>query len=187
MFWRDLKSACWVLLGMTILTGGLYPLAVSFAASTFFREEARGSWILKEGEIRGSEWIGQSFSNPEFFWGRLSATAPIPYNASASSGSNFGPSHPDLKKAAEARAAALLQYETPSRTIPIDLLTSSGSGLDPHISVEAAEFQIPRVAKMRSVPEEKVREWVKAATLGRQFGVLGEPRVHVLRLNLSME
>ncbi len=176
-----------VLLGMTLLTGLVYPLSITIKSQFLFPKQSRGSLLEKDGVVVGSEWIGQSFVKPEFFWGRLSATVPHPYNAAASSGSNLGPSNPLLLQLAKQRAQALRLYPTPSTPIPVDLITSSGSGLDPHISPEAAAFQIPRVAQLRGMSVEKVRELVHAATEGRQFGILGEPRVHVLKLNLALD
>ncbi len=184
---NHIRNSVVVLAAMTFLTGVAYPLCVTAIAQLVFPTQANGSLIVRDGKVVGSELIGQQFSQPEFFWGRLSATAPVAYNAAASSGSNLGPSNPDLLKAAQQRADELLKYDVPSKNIPVDLLTASGSGLDPHISPAGAEFQVPRVAKARNMPVEKLRELVHAATEGRQLGVLGEPRVNVLRLNLSLD
>lgn len=184
---QQLRIATLVLLAMTVLTGGVYPLVVTAVAHLVFPGQASGS-VLREGEqITGSELIGQPFSRPEYFWGRLSATSPIAYNAAASSGSNFGPLHPDLKKAAESRMLALQAAGSAGKTVPVDLVTASGSGLDPHISPAAAEFQVPRIAVSRNLSEDAVRELVLRFTEGRQLGVLGEPRVNVLRLNLALD
>jgi K+-transporting ATPase ATPase C chain len=172
---------------MTFITGGLYPLAVTAVARFVFPNQAGGSIIMRDGKGIGSELIGQPFSKPEYFWGRLSATGPFPYNAGASSGSNFGPLHPDLKKAAESRIAALNEAGSTGERIPVDLVTASASGLDPHISPAAAEFQVPRIAAARKMTEEAVRKLVARYTESRQLGLLGEPRVNVLQLNLALD
>lgn len=184
---QPLRTATCVLIALTLLTGVAYPLAVTAVAQLVFREQANGSLLRQGDEIAGSEWIGQAFTRPEYFWGRLSATAPLPYNAAASSGSNFGPLNPSLQQAAEARRDALAAAGSPRENIPIDLLTASASGLDPHISPAAAEFQVPRIAAARNMTEDAVRELVREHTAGRQFGVLGEPCVHVLRLNRALD
>jgi K+-transporting ATPase ATPase C chain len=176
-----------LLIVLTILTGGVYPLVVTAIAQVAFPRQANGSLIQSGEQIAGSELIGQSFTKTDYFWGRLSATGPVPYNAAASSGSNFGPLHPALKEAAEARIAALQASGSQTAEIPVDLVTASGSGLDPHISPAAAEFQVPRIAVSRKMTEDAVRTLVRRHTEGRQFGVLGEPRVHVLRLNFSLD
>jgi K+-transporting ATPase ATPase C chain len=178
-----------VLLGlMTLLTGLAYPLVVTVIAQVAFPRQAKGSLVQREGRIVGSELIGQPFSDARYFWGRLSATSPYPYNATASGGSNYGPANPRLRAAAEARVAALHASDpTNRRPIPADLVTASGSGLDPHISPEAAEWQVARVARARGLDEESVRRAVRAHTEGRQFGLLGEPRVNVLELNLALD
>lgn len=187
---NTIKNACVSLLVMTIFTGAMYPILITLVAQLAFPKQANGSLIVRDGTVVGSELIGQQFSQPEFFWGRLSATAPVPYNAASSSGSNLGPANAALLTAAQQRADALLKYAEPgmgnASSIPIDLLTASGSGLDPHISPAAAEYQVPRVAKLRQISIERLRELVAAATEGRQFGILGEPRVNVLKLNLSL-
>ncbi len=177
------------LLLLSLLFGGLYPALITPLIEVLFPAQAQGSLIIgKDGKPLGSELIGQNFSDPKYFWGRLSATSPYAYNASSSSGSNFGSNNPALLDAAKARIAAL-KAAGPSNAalIPVDLVTASGSGLDPHISVAAAEYQIGRVAKTRGLSEEKLREQVENYTEGRQFGVLGEPRVNVLKLNLALD
>ena len=141
----------------------------------------------RNGQPVGSEQIGQPFSKPEYFWGRLSATSPVPYNAASSSGSNFGPLHPDLAKNAKDRIDALRKYDPSIDAVPVDLVTASGSGLDPHISPAAAEVQVRRVAAARKMTEEEVRAVVRRHTEPRQFGLLGEPRVNVLTLNLALD
>jgi K+-transporting ATPase ATPase C chain len=184
---QQLRTATLVLIALTVLTGGIYPLVVTAIAQGAIPRQAGGSLIQHGEQIAGSELIGQPFSRPEYFWGRLSATGPFPYNAAASSGSNFGPLHPGLKAAVEARISALRTPGSSEKAVPVDLVTASGSGLDPHISPAAAEFQVPRIAAARSMPEDAVRELVSQHTEGRQFGILGEPRVNVLRLNLALD
>ncbi len=184
---QQLRTATLVLIALTFLTGGVYPLVVTAIAHVAFPTQANGSLIQRGAQIAGSELIGQPFSRPEYFWGRLSATAPFPYNAAASSGSNFGPLHPGLKQAAEARLSALQAAGSSGKTVPVDLLTASASGLDPHISPAAAEFQAPRIAASRKMSENAVRELIRQSTEGRQLGILGEPRVNVLRLNLALD
>ncbi|MCA9099053.1 MAG: potassium-transporting ATPase subunit KdpC, partial [Planctomycetaceae bacterium] len=172
---------------LTLLTGGLYPLVVTGIAQVLFPRQANGSLITEGDRNIGSELIGQQFTSPKYFWGRLSATSPVPYNASASSGSNFGPQHPGLRESASKRIAELTADGTPARNIPVDLVTSSGSGLDPHISPYSAEFQVPRVARERRLTDDQVRKLVAELTEGRGLGLLGEPRVNVLRLNLALD
>lgn len=184
---QQLRIAIIVLVAMTILTGVVYPVVVTVIAQVAFPTQANGNLIQQSERIVGSELIGQSFTRPEYFWGRLSATAPVPYNAAASGGSNFGTLHPSLKLAAEARIAALKSGGSPEGSVPIDLVTASGSGLDPHISLAAAAFQVPRIVKSRKMPEDAVRELIQQHTEGRQFGLLGEPRVNVLQLNLALD
>lgn len=184
---QQFRTATLVLVALTILTGGVYPLVVTAIAQVAFPRQANGSLIQQAEWIKGSELIGQPFSRPEYFWGRLSSTTPFPYNAAASSGSNFGPLHPGLKTVAEARISALQAAGTSGDTIPVDLVTASASGLDPHISPAAAEFQVARVARSRKISEDAVRELVRQYTDARQLGILGEPRVHVLQLNLALD
>lgn len=183
----QLRTAIRMLLVMTVLTGVVYPLAITGIAQLLFPHQANGSLIINENHAIGSELIGQSFTAPGYFWGRLSATSPVPFNAAASSGSNYGPLHPGLRSASEMRIAALTADGTPANGIPVDLVTASGSGLDPHISLAAAEFQMARVARARRLTDDVVRNLVSQHTLGRQFGILGEPRVHVLGLNLALD
>jgi K+-transporting ATPase KdpC subunit len=172
---------------MTLLTGVVYPLSVTLIAQTLVPGPANGSIVVRNGQPAGSEQVGQPFSKPEYFWGRLSATGPVPYNAAASSGSNFGPRHPDLAKNAQERIDALRKYDPTVGAVPADLVTASGSGLDPHISPAAAEVQVRRVAAARNMTEEEVRAVVSRHTEPRQFGLLGEPRVNVLTLNLALD
>jgi len=172
----------------TVITGVAYPLAVTGIAQVAFQDQANGSLIEKAGKVRGSSLIGQPFSDPKYFWGRPSATSPMPYNGAASSGSNQGPTNPALKEAVEGRIKALRKAGgDPQKPVPADLVTASGSGLDPHISPAAAEYQLERVAKARNLDAAKLRALVARHAEGRQFGILGEPRVHVLALNLALD
>ena len=184
----QIRPALLVLLIFTLLTGVLYPLAVTGFAQLFFPRQANGSLITVNGQTAGSKLIGQQFDAPGYFWGRLSDTASFLYNAAASSGSNFAPSNPALLKAVQARITAL-QAADPTNTlpIPVDLVTASGSGLDPDISIAAALYQVPRVAKARGLSAAAVTALVNQYTQGRQFGLLGEPRVNVLELNLALD
>jgi potassium-transporting ATPase KdpC subunit len=182
---RQLRYAVGFVVLLTVLTGVIYPLAVTGIAEALFHHQSDGSLISDNGEIIGSELIGQPFSDPSYFWGRLSATG---YDAAASSGSNYGPTSPALLEAIQARIDALKAVDPDNQEpIPVDLVTSSGSGLDPHISIAAAQYQIPRVARYRGLSEDEVSELVDRFTEGRQFGVLGEPRVNVLKLNLALD
>src|SRR5215831_14188552 len=176
------------LIFFTIITGIAYPLIVTGIAQVAFKDQANGSLIEKDGKVLGSRLIGQPFSDPKYFWSRPSATSPMPYNGGSSSGSNQGPTNPALKEAVEGRVKALREAGgDPSKPVPVDLVTASGSGLDPHISPAAAEYQVGRIARARSLPEDRVRELVQAHTEGRQLGILGEPRVDVLTLNLDLD
>ncbi|MGB7539018.1 MAG: potassium-transporting ATPase subunit KdpC [Anaerolineales bacterium] len=173
---------------LTLVTGVLYPLAVTGLAQLIFPNQSNGSLIVRNREVLGSELIGQSFDDPRYFWGRLSATAGFPYNAAASSGSNLGPSNPGLTEMVQARITALRAADPGNtRPIPVDLVTASGSGLDPHISLAAALYQAPRVARMRGLAESAVLDLVDRYTEPPQFGFLGEPRVNVLLLNLALD
>lgn len=177
-----------MLLAMTVLTGVVYPLAITGLARLFFHWQADGSRLEDNGRVTGSAWIGQQFDNPRDFWPRLSATSPFPYNATSSSGSNYGPLNASRRKAMEARQAALQSADPGNRSpVPIDLLTASGSGLDPHISPEAAAYQAPRIARLRGLPLAEVRRLIARHTEPRQFGVLGEPVVNVLLLNRELD
>jgi K+-transporting ATPase ATPase C chain len=183
----QLRSAVLLFVILTLVTGVLYPVAVTAIASAVFFEQSTGSPIRRGGEMVGSRWIGQAFEKPEHFWGRLSATAPA-YNAAVSSGSNYGPLNPALAEAVKGRIAALRKVDPGNKTaVPIDLVTASASGLDPHISPAAAAYQLPRVARARGISEEKLREIVDRHTSSRTLGILGERRVNVLELNLALD
>jgi len=174
---------------LSLLFGGIYPLVSTTMVQAAFPSEAQGSLLLgNDGTPHGSALIGQNFSEPKYFWGRLSATAPYGYNASASTGSNYGVNNPALLDAAKARIAALRAADPANAAlIPVDLVTASGSGLDPHISVAAAQYQLARVAHARGLPEANVQQQLQRYTENRQFGILGEPRVNVLKLNLALD
>lgn len=175
------------LLALTLLAGVAYPLVVTGAATALFPSEARGSLVSVDGAVRGSRLLGQEWSAPRYFFGRPSATSPKPYDASASGGSNLGPTNPALTERARARLEALTAAGGTAGPTPIELVTASGSGLDPHISPPAAEAQVARVARVRGLTESRVRELVRASTTGRTAGVLGEPVVNVLLLNLALD
>ncbi len=190
----QLRPAAVVLASLTLVTGLLYPLLATGIAQAIFPFQANGSLILAGGEPIGSQLIGQSFADPGYFWGRLSATGTFPYNAfnaeqlTGSSGSNYGPLNPALAEAVRGRVSALRAAD-PGNTapIPVDLVTASASGLDPDISLAAALYQVRRVARARGFGEAEVRALVQTHVTGRQFGILGEPRVNVLRLNLALD
>lgn len=184
-----LKPAAMMLLLLTLVTGAVYPALVTVLAQALFSDQANGSLIKdKQGQLIGSELIGQTFSEAKYFWSRPSASGPYSYNAAASSGSNLGPTNPALTDAVAARIQALKDADPGNNApVPVDLITASGSGLDPHISVAAAEYQIKRVAKVRKINEAKLHELVDAHTEGRQWLVFGEPRVNILKLNLALQ
>jgi potassium-transporting ATPase KdpC subunit len=183
-----LRSATLMLLLLTALTGFIYPVAVTGIAQLIFPGQANGSLIMKDGKPVGSALIGQPFDDPKYFWSRPSATGPFPYNAGASSGSNLGPTNPDLLTAVADRADALKKaHPGNAAPVPVDLVTASGSGLDPHITPAAAFYQVSRVAKARGTSGERLRQLIAEHTEGRQFGILGEPRVNVLQLNLALD
>ncbi|MCX6026960.1 MAG: potassium-transporting ATPase subunit KdpC [Chloroflexi bacterium] len=184
----QLKSALIMLLALTLVTGVVFPLMVTGLAQALFPHQANGSLIMEDRKAVGSELIGQPFDDAKYFWGRPSATAAFPYNAAASSGSNLGPTNPALQDAVEARIGALRAADPGNAApIPVDLVTASGSGLDPHISIAAALYQVPRVARLRGMSEEALRAVVAKYTKGRQLGIFGEPRVNVLELNLALD
>ncbi len=182
------RAAAVLLLVFALVTGLFYPSLVTGLGQVVFPHQANGSLLAQDGQVVGSQLIGQPFDDPRYFWGRPSATEPFPYNAAASGGSNLGPLSPDFLVRFW-REAAAFQPANPGNTtpIPVDLVTASGSGLDPDISVAAALYQAPRVAQARGWPEEQVRALVWQHVQGRQFGLLGEPRVNVLELNLALD
>ena len=186
--WNHLKSGFTMLVYMTVITGLIYPVVVTAVAQAFLSKPANGSMIVKDGKPVGSALIGQPFSGPKYFWSRPSAIGPYPYNAGTSSGSNQGPTNPALTDAVAARIKALRDAD-PANTapVPVDLVTASGSGLDPQISPAAAYYQADRVARARGIDPNRVRAMVAEHTKGRQFGILGEPRVNVLELNLALD
>ncbi len=184
----QLFPAVMLTIALTILMGVLYPLAITGVAQVLFPAQANGSLIVENGHIVGSRLIGQPFDEPKYFWGRPSATSPYAYNAASSSGSNLAPTNQALIDAVKQRVAALRAADPGSQaSIPVDLVTASGSGQDPHISPAAAQYQVPRVARVRHMSEDAVLRLVKRHTEGRQFGILGEPRVNVLELNLDLD
>ncbi|HVW69372.1 MAG TPA: potassium-transporting ATPase subunit KdpC [Steroidobacteraceae bacterium] len=183
-----LRPALVLFLILTAVTGIAYPLLITGIAQTVFPRQAGGSLVLRDGKVTGSRLIGQSFSDPGHFWSRPSATAPQPYNGLASGGSNLGPLNPALTDAVKARVEALRAADPAQRTpIPVDLVTASGSGLDPDITLAAAEYQVPRVARSRGLKPQVVEALIAAHARGRRLGILGEPRVNVLELNLALE
>ncbi|MBT9099389.1 potassium-transporting ATPase subunit KdpC [Methylovulum psychrotolerans] len=186
---KHLRPAVMLFIILSVLTGVVYPALVTGLAQLLFPDQANGSLMSAEnGKVKGSSLIGQPFSSPGHFWGRPSATGPFPYNAGASSGSNLGPTNPALADAVKVRLEALKAAD-PGNTapIPVDLITASGSGLDPHISPAAAAYQVPRIAKARKMSADKLSALVAAHTEGRQWGLFGEPRVNVLTLNLALD
>ncbi len=185
---KQLKPAILSLLVLTVLTGLIYPLAITGIAQLIFPRQANGSLIVQNGQPVGSQLIGQPFDDPRYFWGRLSATSPYPDNAASSSGSNLGPSNPALIAEVQARIQALKAADPGNnQPIPVDLVTSSGSGLDPDISVAAALYQAPRVARLRGLTLEQVQALIQKYTEPRMLFILGEPRVNVLQLNLALD
>jgi len=185
---RQLKPAFLMLVVLSLLTGVIYPLLITLAAQLVFPYQANGSLIERDGKVVASALIGQAFDDPRDFWGRPSATSPVPYHADSSGGSNLGPTNPALVEAVRARIDALRAADPDNQSpIPIDLVTTSASGLDPNISPAAAEYQVPRVARARGLDPEIVRRLVARHTEGRTLGLLGEPRVNVVELNLDWE
>ena len=185
---NELRPALVLFVVLSLITGLLYPLAVTGVAQIAFPVQANGSLVVQDGRVVGSALIGQSFADPKHFWSRPPATAPMPYNAANSSGSNLGPSNPALADAVKARVAALRAAD-PGNTapVPVDLVTASASGLDPHVSRAAADYQLARVARARGWPVDRVRTLVDAHTQGGWLGFIGEPRVDVLALNLALD
>jgi potassium-transporting ATPase KdpC subunit len=184
----SLRPALTLVLLMTLLTGLVYPLIVTAFAQLAFPARAAGSLVLRDGRPVGAALIGQSFASPGYFWGRPSATTPQPYNGTASNASNLGPLNPALTEAVTARVAALRAADPDNHAaVPVDLVTASASGLDPEESVAAARYQAARVARARGLPQARVQALIAAHTEGRLLGVLGEPRVNVLELNLALD
>ena len=184
----SLRPAVVLFLLLTALTGFIYPLVVTGLAQLLFPQQAAGSLVMRNGRALGSRLIGQSFSAPGYFWGRPSATTPQPYNGTASGGSNLGPLNPALLDAVKPRIAALRAADPGNEApVPVDLVTASGSGLDPEISVAAADYQAARIARARGLAPERVRALIAQHSEGRLLGVLGEPRVNVLELNLALD
>jgi len=185
---NEIRPALLVFALLTVLTGLLYPGVTTLVGTLAFKEQVNGSVLEVDGRAVGSRLIGQPFSGAKYFWSRPSATGPMPYNGGVSSGSNQGPINPAFEMAVRDRIAALQAADPGNQApIPVDLVTASGSGLDPHVSPAAAEYQVARVARERGVDPETVRALVRSATEGRTFGVLGEPRVNVLELNLALD
>ena len=183
-----IRPAVTLFILLSAITGLIYPLLVTGIGQAVFPAQAAGSLIERDGKPVGSRLIGQNFTHPKYFWGRPSATGPYPYNAAASSGSNLGPLNPALKQAVEDRVKALREADPGNTTpVPVDLVTTSASGLDPHISPAAADYQVTRVARTRGLAPETVRTLVAQQTENRQWGIFGEPRVNVLELNLALD
>lgn len=183
-----IRPALTLFIVLSVITGLIYPLLVTGISQALFPTQATGSLILRDGKPIGSELIGQNFTDPKYFWGRLSATSPQPYNAAASGGSNFGPLNPALKEAVESRVKTLREADPGNHAlIPVDLVTAAASGLDPHISPAAAKYQIARVARVRGLSLDAVQTLVAQHTEDRQWGVFGEPCVQVLELNLALD
>jgi K+-transporting ATPase ATPase C chain len=188
MYREQIKPAVMTFFLLTIITGIIYPLLVTGIARGFFHEKADGSLIYRSGTPVGSTLIGQPFDDPRYFRGRPSATSPVPYNAASSSGSNFGPLNPSFSDAVKSRIAAIQSGDPNNKnSIPVDLISSSASGLDPHISLSGAYYQIPRVARLRRLSEDTVRTVVQQHTSDRFLGLIGEPVVPVLELNLALD
>ena len=188
MFQKQIRPALLSFVILTILTGIVYPFLVTGLAQLLFPRQANGSLIYREGKAVGSIFIGQAFDNPGYFWGRLSATSPVPYNAASSSGSSLGPANPALIDEVKARIDALQRVDPDNKSlIPVDLVTSSASGLDPHISLSAADYQVPRVARFRTLPQDTVEAVVRQHVRHRFLGWLGEPVVNVLETNLALD
>lgn len=188
MFRQVIRPAVCLLFAMTLLTGVVYPLLVTGIALVAFPRQSGGSLLIENGQVVGSSLIGQPFDDPKYFWSRPSATAPFAYNAGASSGSNLGPTEPLLLTAVKQRVEKLRKYDAGNAApVPVDLVTSSASGLDPHISPASAAYQLPRVARLRGLEEQAVRDLAARHTEPRWLGMLGEPRVNVVELNLALD
>lgn len=185
---KQLKIAIILFVIFTIMTGVLYPLLITGFAQLVFPWQANGSLIQENGTAVGSQLIGQSFTSPNYFWGRPSATIPFPYNAASSAGSNMGPSNPDFLATIKQRVMNLTQWDPNNKqAVPVDLVTASGSGLDPDISPAAAYFQVQRIAQARGISAASIQALIQRLTVYRTFGILGEPRVNVLQLNLGLD
>ncbi|HTY44426.1 MAG TPA: potassium-transporting ATPase subunit KdpC [Patescibacteria group bacterium] len=188
MLKEQIRPAILVFIILSLITGIIYPLFVTGIAQILFHNQANGSLIYRKGEPIGSSLIGQPFDNPKYFWGRLSATSSVSFNAASSSGSNMGPSNPALLDVVKERIKALKEFDSKNNAlIPVDLVTSSASGLDPHISLAAALYQIPRVAQVRRISQDSVKKIVARHTSGRFLEVIGEPVVNVLEANLELD
>jgi K+-transporting ATPase KdpC subunit len=185
---EQIRSAILMFVILTLITGIFYPAFITGVAYLFFPRQATGSMLYQNNQLLGSVLIGQEFTDPKYFWGRISGTSPVAYNSSSSSGSNLGPSNPALIEKVKTRINALKEFD-PDNTnpIPVDLVTSSASGLDPHLSIAGAYYQIPRVARMRGLTEDTVKAIVNKHTNNRLFGLIGEPVVNVLELNLELD
>ena len=187
MFREYIRPALFSFLALTLITGVIYPLFITGVAQALFPNQANGSLIYRNGKVVGSSLIGQAFDDPKYLWGRISATSPQ-YNASASSGSNIGPTNPALIDEASGRIKALKSVDPDNTSlIPVDLVTSSASGLDPHISIAAAFYQVSRIARIRGLSEDKVKTVINQYTYGRFLGLIGEPVVNVLEVNLALD
>ena len=188
MFRGQIKQAILIFIVLSIITGIIYPLFITGVAQVFFPAQANGSLIYQNGKPVGSVLIGQAFNDPKYFWGRISATTPVSCNAASSSGSNLGPSNPVLLEAVKARVKALRMVD-PGNTnpIPVDLVTSSASGLDPHISLAAADYQVGRIRRLRGLSQDTIKMLIAKHVSGRLFGLIGEPVVNVLELNLELD
>jgi K+-transporting ATPase ATPase C chain len=185
---RELRVAVVVFLLLTAVTGVIYPALVTLVVQLAFPDQSTGSLLWVDGRLVGSRLIGQSFSSPKYFWGRPSATGSMPNNGSLSGGSNLGPLNPALRASVAERVRTLRAADPGNaKAVPVDLVTASASGLDPHISIAAAEYQVPRVARERGLSQQSVRQLVRSATEGRTLGIFGEPRVKVLELNLALD
>lgn len=182
-----IRPAIMLLLWMSLLLGILYPLLITGIGQLLFPWQANGSLLVVGEKIRGSALIGQYFSDPKYFWGRISATEPYPYNASASKGSNLGPSNPVLVQKVKHHIELYQKHHASNNPVPIDLVTASASGLDPEISPSGAYYQVARIAKARNIPDKIVEDLIATETKGRLFGLLGEPRLNVLELNLRLD